>query len=400
MLRLPVLLAAAAFAALAFAAPRDASAYPFMVRHGYPNCAQCHADPSGGGLLTPYGRAQGEITLRTVWGERDPEEWEPGKASEFAFGLVDLPKELLLGVASRSAVMYREQDGEELDPFFLQMQSDLRGQVTVGRVRAYGSVALLRGDKVQPAWLTSNEGEEAYNAASREHWIGVDVTDSILVRAGRMNLPFGMRNLEHTSWVRSATRTDLNDTQQHGVSTAFNLRPWRGEVMAIAGNYQVSPDAFRERGYSLYVERAIGNSHAIGVSSLATHAQRDLRQRVELTRQAHGLFARTNFWNPLVLFAEADLLVETPKGREGRTGFAGLFQADYEPIQGVHLVGMGEILNRGAPGEANSYGAWASVVWFVLPHVDLRLDLIRRSVPAGPRRSDSTTVLTQLHFFL
>ncbi len=30
----------------------------------------------------------------------------------------------------------------------------------------------------------------------------------------------------------------------------------RFEVMAIAGNYQIEPDAYRERGYSGYVEFA------------------------------------------------------------------------------------------------------------------------------------------------
>ena len=42
-------------------APGRAEAFPWMIHHGYTNCAQCHVDPSGGGVLTDYGRAQGEI---------------------------------------------------------------------------------------------------------------------------------------------------------------------------------------------------------------------------------------------------------------------------------------------------------------------------------------------------
>jgi hypothetical protein len=42
---------------------REAYAYPWMARHEYFGCATCHSDPSGGGLLTRYGRAQDELLL-------------------------------------------------------------------------------------------------------------------------------------------------------------------------------------------------------------------------------------------------------------------------------------------------------------------------------------------------
>src|SRR5262249_45092482 len=55
----------AALLALAVALlwPAAASAYPTMIRHGYTQCASCHTDPSGGTLLTEYGRAQSELLL-------------------------------------------------------------------------------------------------------------------------------------------------------------------------------------------------------------------------------------------------------------------------------------------------------------------------------------------------
>jgi hypothetical protein len=44
-----------------------AHAYPWMIKHGYANCATCHADPSGGELLTGYGRVLSEEFLSTQW---------------------------------------------------------------------------------------------------------------------------------------------------------------------------------------------------------------------------------------------------------------------------------------------------------------------------------------------
>jgi hypothetical protein len=44
-----------------------AQAYPWMIKHGYANCATCHSDPSGGELLTSYGRVLSEEFLSTQW---------------------------------------------------------------------------------------------------------------------------------------------------------------------------------------------------------------------------------------------------------------------------------------------------------------------------------------------
>ncbi len=44
-----------------------AEAYPWMIKHGYTNCATCHSDPSGGELLTGYGRVLSQEVLSTQW---------------------------------------------------------------------------------------------------------------------------------------------------------------------------------------------------------------------------------------------------------------------------------------------------------------------------------------------
>jgi hypothetical protein len=117
--------------------------------------------------------------------------------------------------------------------------------------------------------------------------------EAILVRAGRINLPFGLRNIEHTSWVRSETRTDFNQGQQHGVAVAYTGGQVRAELMGIAGNFQINPDAYRERGYAALGEFAITNRYAVGVSSLVTHAAADIVTHKAMTRQAHGSRAFT-----------------------------------------------------------------------------------------------------------
>jgi len=47
--------------------PSRAHAYTWMIKHGYASCPVCHADPSGGELLTAYGRVQSDELLRMTY---------------------------------------------------------------------------------------------------------------------------------------------------------------------------------------------------------------------------------------------------------------------------------------------------------------------------------------------
>jgi hypothetical protein len=285
------------------------------------------------------------------------------------------------------------------------MQADLFGQLSFGSLKLGGTVGAIRVPEGSPyaraAQITQNQGNQ-WNLLSRTHYIGYELGDGdYLIRAGRLNLPFGVRIPEHTMWVRSATRTDRESSQQHGLAFAFNGSELRGELMAIAGNYQINPDKFRERGYSLYVEYLVATRSAIGISSEVTRAQRD-RIIVEpgvMLRQAHGLFVRTALSDNTVLLAEADFLNRS----FADPGYVGFTQVDLEAVQGLHFMVTGEMLDNGfdknqgtikKPGSGQPlFGGWGSIDWFFLPHVEFRFDAVAR-------QASNVTLLAQLHAFL
>jgi hypothetical protein len=373
---------------------KPAHAYAWMIRNDYTGCNQCHADPSGGGLLTQYGRAQSDFLLRMRYGA--PESYEPPRSAEFLFGLMKLPEQLLLGGDVRFARVAARVNGQDASRIFF-MQADLHGQLAVDRIKVNGSIGYAEEGARQASLTTALEK----NLVSRLHWIGADLgaDRNWQLRAGRMNLPFGIRSVEHTMWVRATTRTDTNVSQQHGVSLAYNGAELRGEVMLIAGNFQVSPDAYRERGYSGYLEYATSQKLAFGVSSLVAGAAKDVASQQSLVRHAHGVFGRYTPAKPLVLLAEADLLAEAPEGATTSTGFVGMLQADVAVTQGLHLIGTGEMWKAPA-GFGTSAGAWGSLVWFFLPHFDTRLDVIWQTSPTPTTSVDTTMLLAQLHAFL
>jgi hypothetical protein len=391
------LLAFAVFVSL-FVSVREASAYPWMISKGYTACAQCHADPSGAGLLTAYGRAQSALLLSSFDPPGAREEGEPSNLSRQLFGVLPENEWLLVGGWVRNGYLWNYSRGELVDHRFLQMRADLGAQVKVDRFRASATVGYQRAESAsfaQRAWVTG--AAASGNVVSREHWLGFDVSDAVLIRAGRLELPFGLRNIEHTSFVRASTRTDVNQAQQHGVAVSFNDDGWRAEGMAILGNFQVRPDAFRERGYAAYLERAFGTHVAVGVSSLVTRAEVDIDSSRRTVRQAHGPFARIGLSERIAVLGEADVLVATVKNAPNTTGYAGLLQLDAEVVRGLHVIGTGEGTRRGIAGETPTWGAWASAAWFVVPHVDVRVDFLYRTALDSPATS---TLLFQGHLYL
>jgi hypothetical protein len=390
------LLIALGFFVFVVVLPSRADAYAWMIKHDYAGCNQCHADPSGGGLLTLYGRAQGEILLRTRYRAKPDE--EAGNAAWFLFGAVPLPEDVLLGGDIRYFYFDTRPVGGKSTAQNFFMQADLEGEVTESRLHVNGSIGYAeKGDL-----LASITSSPQHNIISRVHWVGLDIgkDNEFMLRAGRMNLPFGIRSVEHTQWVRTATRTDIEIGQQHGISLAYNSDIVRGEAMFIAGNFQLSPAAYRDRGFCGYLEVIPAPRLALGVSTLVVHADLDFQLQVANWRQAHGAFLRWAPIEPVVILAESDLLVHSEQPRLISWGHADLVQLDLEPIHGFHLMATGEVQDVPPTTKPESLRAWGSFDWFFAPHADIRADVIYQSTPAGATRAKVVYLLAQLHLFL
>ena len=370
-----------------------AHAYPFMIRHGYTQCATCHTDPSGGTLLNEYGRAQSELLLSSIYGGgdslSDSEGAEP-TAGRF-LGFAALPSWLRLGGWVREGYIWNAVEGRFVDRRLLQMRADFGADLKIGAFRAAAELGYSSADATPFTQLAQiTRSTTGPNLIGREFWAGVETFGGDgLLRAGRINVPFGLRNLEHTSFVRSATQTDINEDQTYGVAFAISKPTWRAEVMALLGNLSVHPDAYRERGGAGYLELSLSPTAALGVSALAARSDASLLTKHPTLRQAYGGFARVSPWEPLVVQVEADLLLNNQLGGGSQdVGHAEWLQADVEVFRGLHVVGALESMETGAtPGLQK--GVWAGLWWFAFSHVDIRADMIQRW-------SDSPSTLTFL----
>jgi len=260
------------------------------------------------------------------------------------------------------------------------MRADVGFDLRIGAFRAAAELGYSSADATTFTELAQiTRSTTGPNLIGREFWVGVETSGGDgLLRAGRINLPFGLRNLEHTSFVRSTTQTDINEDQTYGVAFAITRPTWRAEVMALLGNLSVHPDAYRERGGAGYLEVSLTPTSAMGVSALAARSEASLLTHRPTLRQAYGGFARTSPWEPLVIQVEADLLLTQELGGRPRdVGHAEWLQADLEVLRGLHLLGALEGAKTGA-STVLQRGAWGGLWWFAFPHVDMRADVVQR----------------------
>lgn len=381
----------------------DGAAYPWMIKHSYAGCSECHADPSGGEQLTAYGRARSYETLSTDWGA-DGSSRPPGYAGPW-FGAFDSDSAFAPGGSLRSAMLTKPSaDDPEFRVF--PMQLDLSAVLRIaGALRAAASVGAARVPAGSPharaAQVTRGQ-DESLELISRTHWLGYDFSQGAhMLRLGRLNLPYGLRIPEHVSWVREQTQTDRESDQQHGLALAMGFETLRFEIMAILGNYQIRPDEFRERGYSGFAEVFLADRTAVGLSSLTTFARNDRLEpgAGDTLRVAHGLTLRQGIADDFALLVELSTLLRSRRN----LGHAGLAQLDYEPLRGVHLIGSLETFDAGKPredgallgpgrGEAK-FGGWLSLQWFFIAHFDVRVDAIFR-------QHEPFQLLAQFHSYL
>lgn len=384
----------------------DVHAYAWMIRQGYAECGSCHVDPSGGELLTHMGRVMSETNMSTNWGD--------GKVtdnSKLLFG-VDEPDNVRLGGAVRWMNIY--DTGAEEDAFkTFPMQADVYGGADFGWLQVGASVGLARisrsaahSSAAQITKVTFEDSDPAdarkYAAISRTHWLGFELSDTLLLRLGRLNLPFGIRTSEHTLWARESTRTDRESDQQHGIALAGTTGAWRYETMFSLGNFQIGPDDYRERGYAGQFEYLASPRLGLGLSSSILVSGKSLvtGSQERTIRHNHGLTARWVPFDPATILLEADVIKNT-----GSTlGYTGFLTADFAmPLQGLHLAATGEWLSVGKreggaaaalPGAGKpATGLWLTAHWLFYTHFDLRVDFLKRYA------ADSQ-VLAQIHMYL
>ena len=140
-----------------------ACAEPAFLSKQYTRCTSCHISPTGGGLLSPYGRALSNDELSLTAGRRaaaDPAAPPAAGEQSFLWGaLGDALGPLQLGVELRPSRLHTEAPGFTIDRN-LMMNADVIAAVQEKGWTFYGEVG--------------REPTNGGRLGSYEHWVGYE----------------------------------------------------------------------------------------------------------------------------------------------------------------------------------------------------------------------------------
>jgi hypothetical protein len=169
----------------------DAGAEPKYLSKQYTRCTTCHISPTGGGLLSAYGRSLSHRELSTTGAAQTPAgepEPQPGEEAFLWNALRDALGPVQLGVNLRPSHLRYDVAGFSSDRNLL-MTADVQAAVKVNDWVFFGQVG-----------RELDEGR--FTLDSSEYWAGRQPDEGIGFRGGRFMPAYGVRFADHTSYNR------------------------------------------------------------------------------------------------------------------------------------------------------------------------------------------------------
>lgn len=224
-------------------ATTTAYAFPEMIRMGYVNCTACHVSPTGGGLLTDYGRSISNEVLST-WS--NPKEELPGH------GFTPPPPAWLkIGGDLRWIQTYMDNPQATATSFF-PMQTDLELGFNTGKFWYVQSMGVQGGPDNAP---------QKDEFISHHYYALYNWTDEIYTRAGKYLMAYGLNLPDHTSFVRTNLGFDQNE-ETYNVDVGSVGEKWNAIVNFSFGRDD-DKNADLEKGVTAQVAATIGDTHKV-----------------------------------------------------------------------------------------------------------------------------------------
>ena len=358
---------------------RAGGAEPMFLSKQYPACSSCHYSPTGGGLLTDYGRSLSHVELST-FRAADPEEAERLDGEQaFLFGaLGDSAGDLRLGIALRPSHLEFRFSGVSSDRNLL-MQADLQAAYRRGGLTAYASV----GRQV--------EGSDA-SLGSYEHWLGYQVENGFGVRAGRFLPAYGVHFADHTSFNRDGLELGTDD-QVYGVEVSRTGERSLVQVSVSPGRAEslLDDDGTGAFFSSARVQLDL-SPRAVLVGSAAFRAASDVRPRSGLAGLALGVAPVSG----LSVWSQLD--ASMTEGPLRQTAWIFVNETAYEVYPGIWARISPQYRGDDGSGAGDIGRLVLGASWLPRTHWNVNLSYFRdRNRLFG---ISTSTFLSQVHLFL
>lgn len=367
--------------------PRLALAEPMFLSKQYARCTACHYSPTGGGLLTAYGRSLSHRELSTTGDDRtqpDPLEDDPPSGEQaFLWGALGSKLgSLQLGIEMRPSHLSFRFPGFSASRDFW-MSADLIAAYRTHGWTFYGQVGR------QP---TSVEGWEI---DSYEYWVGRQPEETGFgFRAGRFLPAYGVRFADHTTYNRAFLGFDTSRYDQvFGLEVShtreksllqLTLSPGRADAIINDDGRQ----AFAATGrFQLDM-----TPRTVIVASGLFRDRSDRERRSGAAGLAFGFAPSSR----ISLWTETDAQWHSPAGRGGPTYIA-VHEAAVEVYRGLWLKLSPQFRSDGLTGQEHVRLVLAADL---LPRTHWNVNLSYYRDRNRTSRFSTQIFLAQLHMYL
>ena len=316
----------------------SARAEPYIAVQQGLACGQCHVNPTGGGLRTVVGNAFAQGVLPAHHVDTGDLVWT-GAINNY----------IAMGGDFRAAATW-DNAAKANDAFNTE-----QARIYLAISPIPNRVLLYVDEQVAPGMANNHEAWALFRLDA-DRWY---------LRAGRMNLAYGLRLEDQQAFVRQIAGINM-DSPDDGVELGYRAGPWDAQFAVSNGNGTTGgPEIDNGKRYTAQVVR-IQDRWRLGAGASYNDSS---TQRSTAGSLFGGL--RTG---PVSWLAEADLVNSRPSGQGERQMAAALLEANWLVRRGANLKLTAEVLNPDRSQGSNLRTRYSVVAEYTpLQYVQLRL---------------------------
>lgn len=325
-------------------------AFPENVRHGYFTCIACHVSPSGGGVLTPYGRSLSAELMST---------WGTAKTSGFLF--TDNEDENKNPPWWRSNIFLRGVQTRRNSPAvekaqFIPMQADLEAGVDIDTLAVIGSVGFRAKD--------SSQSKELNQFFSRKHYGLYRVNDNWTARAGKFMFSFGLNGPDHVTATRRGLGWDQG-SESYNLETSYN-----GEksttILSLLSDAPAEGSIVKDKGFAINQAFFLGGDSKVGFSGF-------VGGQALYDRSVLGPYWIWSLTKDVYLDSEIFYQQKKIKATAlSQNGYATFHRLGYEVTKGLNVFAQFDRSFLDTSDESSKYDSYGpGVQWLPYPHFEV-----------------------------
>ncbi len=344
-----------------------ALSYPEFIRHGYMNCTSCHVSPTGGGALTEYGRSLSDEVLSR---------WSRPGESGFLYGLLPTTAHFQGGGDIRG-LRLTQRTPKKTTQRTIFMQGDVEAAARIGNWAALVSAGV------------EESGKESLSPLSRKHWVGYQVNENILIRAGKFQRAFLFNTAEHATLIKRTAGLDVG-SETYNVEGSYLSET--GEFFLTANLGRIDKTALDvQSGTTLKGGFSVGSKSKVGL-------QYDYERNSQKTQHLFGPYFALGLSEDSVVLSEIILNRGAETGKEVSNGLTSYTRFSYEAFKGGWLYAIHEWSQPSLKIASSSQVGSLGIQFFPRPHFEFNLLVQRQWLPANAGQNDLAFLLG--HFYL